>query len=155
MSNLTLEEFENYDVSHMNHDQLKNFINDFYNASLYKGWNRWNLNKWNVSNVTIMSSMFSDCHSLPTSNQVSNNFQCIINYSKTIHPQMKQLLAALDAEAAKRFPPIPDPKQEKQIEELTQNLETLKQENERLKQQILSLVNRQNSFIENLASAFE
>ena len=146
MSNLTLEQFENYDVSDMDHDQLHKFIHDFYNASLYKGWNCWNLNKWNVSNCTNMSNMFSDCRALSHSNQVSNNFQCIIDYSKTIHPQMKQLLVALDAEDVKRFLPISDRKQEKQIEELTQNLENsqnefsaLKQENEQLKAQVATL----------------
>ena len=268
MSNLTLEEFENYDVSDMNHDQLWYFIHDFYNQCLHNGPIRWNLNKWDVSHCTNMSNMFCGCwalihldisnwnvsnctymcnmfcncralthidvsnwdvskctsmqtmfqncsalthldisnwdvskctsmecmfdgcralthldisnwdisectcirnmfhrcYSLPHANEVSNFYiQPIIEYSKTIHPHMKQLIAD-------KFKSGTD-QQQKQIDELTEQNKLLQQEITDLKAQISKLssisemaqdirqmmimLKRQNSFIEGLSSAFD
>ena len=268
MSNLTLEEFENYDVSGMNHGQLSKFIHDFYEQSLNKGPISWNLNKWdvskctsmshmfsgcyalahldlsnwNVSNCTDMSHMFNNCHalahldlsnwnvskctsmksmfsgccalahldlsnwnvskctdmnnmfswccalayldlsnwsvsecigrynmfnacySLPYANETSDyNISPIIEYSKTIHPHMKQLIAEKIKSCTNR--------QQKQIDELTEQNKQQQQKIADLEAQIsklssntetaqninriITMLERQNSFIEGLSSVFD
>lgn len=66
MATLSLEQFENYDVSKMTGEgELKNFIHSFYMAHR---WNlndmTWNLNKWDVSKVEDMSELFMDCENV-------------------------------------------------------------------------------------------
>ena len=59
---LTLEQFESYDLSNFDHDQLKRFI---YNShSSHRDEIIWNLNKWDISKILDMSGMFEDCQSL-------------------------------------------------------------------------------------------
>ena len=68
MSGLTLEQFENYDVSSLNKIQLKEFIHAFYNVNRIRydfiNIRRWNLSKWNVSRVTDFTGLFSYCQFL-------------------------------------------------------------------------------------------
>ena len=60
--NLTLEQFENYDVSKFSNEELKTFIKEFYNS--HPNIECWCLNKWDVSHITDMSYLFSDCSRL-------------------------------------------------------------------------------------------
>lgn len=59
---ITQEEFENYDISKFNGQELKEFIHKFIQE--HPDVMKLDLTHWNVSNIRDMSWMFSRCELL-------------------------------------------------------------------------------------------
>ena len=69
MSSLTLYEFEHYDVSKMNREQLREFIYSFYKS--HEQEHKWSLINWHLSSeLTSLDNLFCYC-SLLTSIDIS------------------------------------------------------------------------------------
>ena len=69
MVSLSLYEFEHYDVSKMNHDQLREFIYSFYKS--HEQEHKWSLINWHLSpELTSLDNLFCYC-SLLTSIDIS------------------------------------------------------------------------------------
>ena len=62
MTYLTLEQFENYDITTLSDDGVVELIHDFYQSN--PDIDSWDLSKWDTSNVTNMSYMFDRCYAL-------------------------------------------------------------------------------------------
>ena len=75
--NLTLEQFENYDVSGFSDEELKKFIKEFYDS--HPNVIVWNLNKWDVSHITCMYALFYGFSNLKSINLSDWNTSNVIN----------------------------------------------------------------------------
>ena len=76
---LTLEQFENFDVSKLNHDRLQVFIKAFHDT--HEQYVQWNLSKWNMLSHSNLSGLFKDCNSVQVLNLSNWNLTNATNMS--------------------------------------------------------------------------